>query len=107
MRRAAHWRSSGPTQSDETGRSSVAAFAESQGTGGAAIPALEDTSYDRGRFIDMLAKLLVALLLMALCVGIHAVGLTAAVHRLRRVATSLPLPFKRKTFESASAANRD
>ena len=43
----------------------------------------------------MLAKLLVALLLMALCVGIHAVGLTAAVHRLRRVAASLPFSFKR------------
>jgi len=43
----------------------------------------------------MLAKLLVVLLLMALCVVIHAVGLTAAVHRLRRVATSLPLSFQR------------
>ena len=43
----------------------------------------------------MLAKLLVALLLMALCVVIYAVGLTAAVHRLRRVATSLPLSFQR------------
>jgi hypothetical protein len=34
----------------------------------------------------MLAKLLVALLLMALCVAIHAIGLTAAVRRLRRYA---------------------
>jgi hypothetical protein len=43
----------------------------------------------------MLAKLLVALLLMALCVAIHAVGLTAAVHRLRRDSMSVPLSFKR------------
>jgi hypothetical protein len=43
----------------------------------------------------MLAKLLVALLLMALCVAIHAVGLTAAVRRLNQHAISSPLPFTR------------
>jgi len=43
----------------------------------------------------MLAKLLVALLLMAVCVAIHAVGLTAAVHWMRRVPKSLPMSFKR------------
>ena len=43
----------------------------------------------------MLAKLIVALLLMALCVAIHAVGLTAAVRRLRHEAMSLPVSFGR------------
>jgi voltage-gated potassium channel Kch len=43
----------------------------------------------------MLAKLLVALLLMALCVTIHAVGLAAAVQRLRRYVLSQPLSFLR------------
>jgi hypothetical protein len=43
----------------------------------------------------MLAKLLVALLLMALCVLIHAVGLTAAVRQLRLYAMSAPLSFAR------------
>jgi len=43
----------------------------------------------------MLAKLVVALLRMALCVAIHAVGLTTAVHRLRRDTMSLPLSFGR------------
>ena len=43
----------------------------------------------------MLAKLLVALLLMALCVTIHAVGLMAAVRRLRRSALSQALSFSR------------
>jgi len=42
----------------------------------------------------MLAKLLIALLLMALCVAIHAVGLTAAVRRLKQYA-SPPLSFTR------------
>jgi hypothetical protein len=43
----------------------------------------------------MLAKLLVALLLMALCVAIHAVGLTPAVRRLRRNAIPQPSSFAR------------
>jgi len=43
----------------------------------------------------MLAKLLVALLLMALCVVIHALGLTAAVRQLRRHALSQPASFMR------------
>ena len=43
----------------------------------------------------MLSKLLVALLLMALCVVIHAVGLTAAVRRLRPYALSRSLSFAR------------
>ena len=43
----------------------------------------------------MLAKLLVALLLMALCVAIHAVGLTAAVRQLRLRPMSPPLSFTR------------
>ena len=43
----------------------------------------------------MLSKLLVALLLMALCVAIHAVGLTAAVQRLRRRPLPQPLSFVR------------
>jgi hypothetical protein len=42
----------------------------------------------------MLAKLLVALLLMALCIAIHAVGLTAAVQWLKQFA-SPPLSFTR------------
>ena len=41
----------------------------------------------------MLAKLLVALLLMALCVTIHGIGLTAAVRRLRRYELSQPFSF--------------
>jgi hypothetical protein len=43
----------------------------------------------------MITKLLLALLLMAFCVVIHAVGLTAAVRRLRRFALPLPLSFTR------------
>jgi len=43
----------------------------------------------------MVTKLLVALLLMALCVAIHAIGLTAAVRRLRRYALAQPLSFSR------------
>jgi hypothetical protein len=43
----------------------------------------------------MVAKLLIALLLMALCVAIHAVGLSAAVRRLKQYAVSPPLSFTR------------
>jgi hypothetical protein len=43
----------------------------------------------------MHARLLVALSLMALCVAIHAVGLTAVVHQLRRYALLQPLSFAR------------
>ena len=47
------------------------------------------------RFTHMLAKLLVALLLMTPCVAIDAVGLTAAVRRLRRNAIPQPSSFTR------------
>ena len=43
----------------------------------------------------MHAKLLFALVLMALCVVIHAVGLTLAVHLLRRYGLSQSLSFAR------------
>lgn len=46
--------------------------------------------YHRARVTHMLGKLLVALLLMALCVAIHAVGFAAAVRRLRRNAIPQP-----------------
>jgi hypothetical protein len=55
----------------------------------------EVKSYHLTGFTHMLAKLLVALLLMALCVAIHAVGLTAAVRQLRLYAMSPPLSFTR------------
>ena len=52
----------------------------------------------------MLAKLLVAWILMALCVVVHAVGLTTALHKMRNRANQLEAGFWSSTWTVTSVA---